>query len=517
MLSNHNHTIPHMLARIALAGASRELTVRTRLIAVLSIVLSVGWVSPAKVGAAAPPPAKPNVILWLTDDQTMESVAKMPYLSSQLGRMVSFRSAFVENGLCCPSRATILSGQYDTHTGVTNNAQGQRFDRTKNLGMWLQAAGYRTGLFGKLLNAYPYGKPPLPWPGWNDWQVTIGVQAYKQYNYLLTNNGKVEKYGARPADYQVDVLTAKAASFAVGSAQAGKPFFGYLAPTATHMPWRASPSRTGMFAKTPVPHSPDFNQPVYPGMPKYLARRAPISPSLADNLRRREWAAAVSVDDAVQRLDRALQSVRYSDGSTAYDRTVLVFMTDNGYAFGEHRWFTKRCEYDECVRTPLLVRYPGVPGGVDATHLITNTDIAPTLLEIAGGRSTRTPDGRSFLPLVKRQPVTGWRGSLLLHWSGGDPRGRPTARDAVPAFWGVRTTAYKYVELATGERELYDLRIDPYEMRNRYGDPAYGRVQAALQAELAALKRSAGAPGPLAPAPTGTLPPFNPATYVDLD
>jgi arylsulfatase A-like enzyme len=192
---------------------------------------------------------------------------------------------------------------------------------------------------------------------------------------------------------------------------------------------------------------------------------------------------------------------------------VLIFMTDNGYAFGSHRWESKRCEFNECGQTPILIRYPGLSPHRDTTHLISNVDIAPTIAALAGATPAIATDGRSFLPFVLGQSAS-WRNSLLLHWPGGDMEGRAGQPDSMPQFWGVLARAsdggwWKYVEVDTGERELYDEDADPAEMNNRAGEPAVAGIQAELRSMLTTLKSQAGAtatlrtdmpvPGPLGP------------------
>jgi arylsulfatase A-like enzyme len=175
-------------------------------------------------------------------------------------------------------------------------------------------------------------------------------------------------------------------------------------------------------------------------------------------------------------------------------------MTDNGYAFGSHRWERKRCEFNECGQTPMLIRYPGLAGRHDSTHLVSNVDLAATITALAGTAppATVAQDGHSFAPLILGQPVSAWRNALLLHWPGGDMEGRAGQPDSMPQFWGVLGQAsdggwWKYVEVDTGERELYDQAADPFELDNRYGDPDVAAVQAELAATLAGLKAQAGA------------------------
>ena len=418
----------------------------------------------------------------LTDDQTVESLAKMPYVR-QRRDWVRFDQAYAQNATCCPSRATVLQGRYDTRTRVGTNLQGGRLDESETLPVWLDRAGYRTGLFGKYLNGYPFGRGLYVPPGWDEWQAVYGDRVTEQYDWQLNAGGRAVRYGSAPGDHQLTVLTDKVTEFIRSSA--GQPFFAFT-PTVNHSPWTATPARAGMFDTAPVPQPPSFNEPDVRDKPAYVRALAPRDVLEMETSRRASWAAAVSVDDSVRAVDRALEA------AGVRDRTVLVLMSDNGLSLGEHRWVTKRCEYDVCGRVPLLVRYPGQPGR-RVSSLVSNADLASTLTAIGGGTVGLPQDGRSFLPQLRDPAAPPARTALLLHWPGGDPEGLPRARLAVPAFWGVVTPRWKYVELATGERELYDRVRDPHELRNRAGERALAEQQAALARRLARLEQAAGA------------------------
>jgi N-acetylglucosamine-6-sulfatase len=458
--------------------------------------------------------AKMNIVYILTDDQTMESVAKMPYVSSRTD-WIKFDKAYINNGLCCPSRATILTGQYDTHTGVGNNAQGARLNENETLPVWLRRAGYQTGLFGKYLNQYPFGRGNYIPAGWSDWQVAYSDgpqwQLYPQYHWKLNSNGTSVSYLNAPQDYQVSVLTTKMTNFISAKAAAGQPFFAEFTPSATHSPWQASPSRAGTMANAPVTRNPNFNY-VAANQPAYLKAQTPWDGPTMDAERRKEWEGAASVDDAVRQIDTALRA------AGVFDNTIMIFMTDNGYAFGNHRWERKRCEFNECGQTPLYVRYPGVAAHPDS-HMITNVDMAATISDLAGATPVIPQDGMSFAALIRGPgiEVGAWRNSILLHWPGGDMEGRPGQPDSMPQFWGVLATTadggyWKYVEIDTGEKELYNEVLDPNEMNNVAGNAGNASRVAELKSMLNTLKAkaqgTAGASPLRADVPTsGTLGP----------
>ena len=206
-----------------------------------------------------------------------------------------------------------------------------------------------------------------------------------------------------------------------------------------------------------------------------------MPPRVFENVQRywRDQARTMlAVDDAVRRMVRALKR----DGRL--DRTVIVFTSDNGFLAGSHRLGGKLSPYEESVNVPLLVRFPGARSGREG-GLVSNVDLAPTFADLAGTRLRR--DGRSIVPLLADRDRR-WRKRLLLEWRGSN---RHAESDIdVPRFWGLRTRRYKYVEYRTGERELYDLRRDPYELENRIESPRYKAERRRLARQLDRLRRS---------------------------
>ncbi len=464
---------------------------RTRRIALMCALLlpslaaggaSAASGSPADTHAAGVPPSatRPNIVLVLTDDQTLDT-AHMPYLSSRTD-WIDFPNAFENVALCCPSRATLLTGQYDTHSGVINNTppgDGQSLDETNTLPVWLQAAGYDTALVGKYLNGYPWSRGRYVPPGWDHWASFLTYPSY--YNYTLLQDHTAVTHGAAAPDYSTNVLAGLASDFI---STATPPFFLEYTPHTPHSPFTVAPDHVGAFAGEPVPHDANFNETDVSDKPVFLRELAPLSPVVMDNQRRKTWAMMLSVDDALRRFDETLAA------TGQLDNTVEIFMTDNGFAFGEHRWNKKRCEYDVCLRTPLLVRMPGRPAA-RIPELVQNIDIASTIAELAGATPGRPQDGTSLVPLLNGTATT-WRHALLQHWGGGGPVGRGNP----PNFWAIRTDKYRYVELVTGEKELYDYSTDPQELQNLDGEPAHAGVESQLAAELAAMRTAAGGDRP---------------------
>jgi len=469
-------------------------------IAVLLGVLAVSVAAPARAHTSS----GMNVVVILTDDQSNDSLPNqdpvpMPYLQSLIDdptdHWVRFARAIDNTALCCPARATLLTGKYSHHTRVQNNEQGKNLDETKTVAEWVHAAGYRTGFVGKYLNAYPWDRGDYTPPGWDDWVAFKSPPLY--FDYTLIDNGTEVPYGSAEADYSTDVLAQRAVDFLDG-VQSGQPFFLWFAPYGPHyntdLQWVPAPRDVGAFSGMAPLRHPDFNEADVsdkPGWVQALPLLTSEEQQQMDANREGEYETLLSVDDAVQSIVEKLRSMG------ALDNTVILYLTDNGFSFGEHRWETKTCPYGECNAIPFFVRYPGVTPFTDRRHLVSTVDVAPTIAEIAGVTPANAVDGHSLVNLVQRNP-TAWRNGLLMRWFGQPAGTDPEERDqydpaAVTPYWAVRTPSYLYVEYDGGEKELYDLTgaidpKDPYETSNHAGDPAYASVQQRLADLLAKLK-----------------------------
>ncbi|HVW71543.1 MAG TPA: sulfatase [Candidatus Paceibacterota bacterium] len=438
---------------------------------------SLASATPSPVSTTASSSQKLNVILFLTDDETFESIAKMPYLSSRTD-WITFDHAYENVALCCPSRSSILTGEYDTHTGVQNNGghdNGENLNESATLPVWLHSAGYQTALIGKYLNDWPWGRGLYVPPGWDDWVTllrTEGSDEYAYFNYDLDDNGSVEHFGSSTEDYETDVLTGKALDFLSTTTT---PFFLEFTPHAPHAPFVPAPKYAHTYDSEPVVHHADFHEADVSDKPAYIRAipQFPLSNS-DDTDRRHQWDMMLSLDDSMKAFDQELATRGLAS------TTVMIFMTDNGYAHGEHRWETKRCPYDVCAETPLLIRYPG-QSARHIQNLVTNLDIPATIAEIASTTPNIPQDGASLLPLITGSS-TPWRDGVLQHWIGSNN---------LPDFWSIRTSQYRYTEYGTGEKELYDYSVDPYELTNKAGTSGYVTIQANLAAELADLKADA--------------------------
>lgn len=464
-------------------GASGRRAAGASILAVVALVAAVAWPRPA-----SPPDARPNVILVLTDDQRADSLDAMPWLGAQLRTPGSGWSelpvAVANTPLCCPSRASLLTGRYARHTGVLDNTQGHRFDDSDTLATRLHDAGYHTGLIGKYLNRYPFGRLPFVPPGWDRFvgKVNLGDDTvYRDFPAVVQGSPVVVHR------YATDWLAEHAVRF-VRAAPTTRPFFLLFAPTAPHPPWEAPPRHAGADVGPPSPEPPNVAGALR-GAPPWVTSRP--EPSAAQ---RAEWRAdRVRADRTLLAVDEALRAIVAALGDRV-EETVILVLSDNGYSFGEHRWAGKTCPYEACVRIPMAVRSPWAGGG-DPPPLASVVDVAPTVLRLAGVVPPGDQDGVPFagwiapgLGLPREARVD----RVLLEWVG-DAR--------IPAWTAVRTADLKLVRYGDGTEELYDLGgavgpADPWEMDNRVRDPRYAPVLAGLREALErALPGHIGTPG----------------------
>lgn len=422
-------------------------------------------VSPADAGARP----RPNIVMIVVDDLDTVDLRLFPNISAQLVRQgATFENFFTVNSWCCPSRSTILRAQYvHSHRVTTNTAPEGGFARFHNqglerstIGTWLQSAGYRTALMGKYLNHYPGETAPPTYvpPGWDEWQVPVR-RLYQEYGYTLNENGELREYGWGPEDYLPDVLSAKAQRFIAHDG----PFFLYLTPVTPHRPANPADRHAGAFAGLRAPRVPSFDQEDVADEPEWLRALPRLTPERIeriDELYRRRLRAMLGVDDMVGDLVRALRA------SGKLDDTYLIFTSDNGFHLGTHRLpYGKTSPFEESIRVPMVVRGPGVRPGTTVRALGATVDLGPTLAELAGARVPDFVEGRSLVPLLSGWPQTPWRKHVLVEFY----RGAgfvPTSGKPVPPYRALRTERYTYVEYATGERQLYDLSADPFQLRN---------------------------------------------------
>ena len=441
---------------------------RTAVLLLLLLVLLTGTAS-----------ARPNFVIVLTDDQDLMlgSLDFMPRTRELIGDQgITFTHHFVPLSLCCPSRATILTGLHaHNHKVYTNFPPDGGFERfeergheERNLATALHDAGYRTALIGKYLNGYPRREDMthVP-PGWDEWVSPVQGSPYAAYRYTLNVNGKLVKHASKPEDYITDVLAKHATEFVRDAAEGDQPFFLYLATFAPHKPATPARRHAGLFPGLQAPRTPSFNEANVRDKParlRALRRLRPHHIATIDALYRKQMLSLQAVDEAVAALVEALRE------TGQLDNTYFVFTSDNGFHMGQHRMEPgKYTAYESDVRVPFLVRGPGVPAGVTVSALTSSVDLAPTFAELAGTRLRNEPDGRSLVPLLQGRTPGDWRKVILLEQFEYPPAPPKEGQTPFPypAHLGLRTDRYKYVEYGKGgERELYDLRSDPDELVN---------------------------------------------------
>jgi arylsulfatase A-like enzyme len=449
---------------------------------------------------------RPNIILILTDDQDVDSMAYMPNVQSQLVQQgTTFTNYFVNISLCCPSRATILRGQYGHNTHILGNRPPdggfENFyalsEEDSTIATWLQSAGYRTALIGKYLNGYPNGVDPtyVP-PGWDEFYSLVKGDPMEMYSYTLNENGRLKKYGQKDKDYSTDVDARLAIDFVNRAASGGKPFFLYVAPYAPHGPAIPARRHTKLFIGAKVPQSPSFNEKDVRDKPGYVRdhkRSDEEDIKGLNRLYRRRLQTLQAVDEMVASLVTTLQA------AGQLDRTYIFYSSDNGFLMGQHRLGAgKVAPYEESIKVPLVIRGPGVPAGRKIDKLAGNIDLAPTWAELAGTSVPDFVDGRSLVALFKQggEGGTDWRRGYLIEQGIPDeepptPEGEsngpaltlldlngvlvalsPLGENAwdwaydIPAFKALRMEKGLYVEYQTGERELYNLINDSYQLNN---------------------------------------------------
>jgi N-acetylglucosamine-6-sulfatase len=500
-------------------NGGRRLTGALLLAALLSVsvALSPGAGEAQKRKKSKQP--RPNIVLVMTDDQQADSVRFMPNLQQQLaGQGVTFTNSFVSYSLCCPSRATLLTGQYAHNNGVrTNQPPSGGYSKIapslgNSLPVWLQRAGYSTAHIGKFLNGYGNTSPDteVP-PGWTEWYGALDDPdaheggTYTMYGYTLNENGAVVHYGSTPdvvdpATYQTDVYSAKAQDFIRRRAPAKKPFFLSVATLASHTESagacncagnnpRAAPRDEGTLAGEPLPRPPSYNEADVSDKPQAVQNRTLINAQQQANITARYRAQLESlgaVDDMVGELVRTVK------GMGELKNTVFIFTADNGFFNGEHRIRNGKVHvYEPSVRVPLIIRGPDVPKGKRRTQLVVNADLAPTIVAFAGAQAGRLMDGRSLRKPISDKRGERGRGLLLETFDNADePEEDP---EAPPVnYQAVRTDRYLYARYGTGEQELYDLSTDPFQLQNQSGNPIYTPAQGALQSLLSAEANCAG-------------------------
>jgi N-acetylglucosamine-6-sulfatase len=527
----------------------------------------LGLLLAACAALAAPAPAharpvsasgdgRPNILVVMTDDQALADVELMPNVKRLLAAQgTTFADAVDTYPLCCPARATFITGQYAHNHDVAGNFYpfgwyGMK-GRANTLPAWLQKAGYRTAMIGKWLNGYgardAHGEVPK---GFDIWRGLLDVSAYDYFNFVMNRNGKLKSWGdadfarklvefadiqvtppaersvgdvfarlrevfgpgpydywgaEEPEDYSPDVTGRITEDLVAREKGSKQPFFIWWSPAAPHREDvattlmgrpgrdpRPAPRHEKKSGDYKLPRPPSFNEPDIGDKPSNIRDGAPaLSDRQIEQLQldyEGRAGSLLAVDDHVKELVAVLKR------TNQLKNTMIVFLSDNGWMQGEHRVpGDKYLPYEESVRVPFILRGPGVPAGRVVRGQVANVDFAPTLVDVANARAGRTLDGVSLMPSVR------------------DPRKRPDRAIGLEAlrrlfqgdfgpfnawdkpYTGVRTDRYTYVVYTeTGEKELYDRRKDPYQLRNVAADAASADVVARLEAKRRKLSKCRG-------------------------
>jgi len=557
----------------AQASPSRVLRARLATAAALLVLLTgLVFANAQKAGAAtasAFPPEHPNFVVIQTDDETLDQlytvfnaggidVPAMPNTLSMIaGRGITFNRYYVSYPLCCPSRVSLMTGRYAHNSNVRGNVQPNggylgfksRGAFTHNIATWLQGAGYRTIHIGKFLNGYgdePYDNGTDVPPGWSAWHTVENADTHHYfYGYSLNDNGTIDgpfgdsgswdtrEYGERdyfgcptttiedkPCLYETDVLT-RIAWEELNGTSPEQPFYLQLDYTAPHGDFRRpagpepAPRHYTLFDGAPFPHDREegFNEGNVNDKPRFI-REAPYL-SLNDIHTYRVYyqkalASLRAIDDGVKVILDTLGSQH------RLSNTYVIFTSDNGFFYGEHRLTGgKFLAYEPATHLPLLIRGPGIKPGTATGELAGNIDITPTILELANVTPDKSIDGTSLVPFFRDPSLRTRRPFLFESFVQTDDveaNGEPTAQRAVKEvsarrsggeakasiiappkdYEGIRLGPYKYIEWPDGEKELYDINKDPNELNNIVRVPNYFPIRAFLHAQLIRLEACVG-------------------------
>ncbi len=436
-------------------------------------------------------PTRPNIIFIMADDHAAHALScygskinQTPQLDRIAKGGMRFNKCLVTNSICTPSRAAILTGKYAHLNGVP---VFNRFDGSQpTVAKYLQAAGYHTGMIGKW---HLFSDPT----GFDYWNILPGQGAY--HNPALIEMGKTIKHQG----YVTDLITDLSLKF-LDNRPKDKPFFLMCHHKAPHRPWQPDEKHAKQFENVEIPEPDTFNDDYATRSPAAAEATMRIDRDLKptdykltppEGLSEKElkrWkyqrymrdylACVASVDDNVGRL------LDYLDAHGLTDNTIVIYTSDQGFFLGDHNWFDKRFMYEESLRMPFLIRWPGhIKAGAVNESMILNVDFAPTFLACAGEATPADMQGRSFLPLLRGEQPKDWRTAMYYRYYH-----YPQDHQVQPHY-GIRTERYKLIFFNKLKAwELFDLQKDPRELKNVYADAAYARTVKQLTAQLQGLK-----------------------------
>jgi arylsulfatase A-like enzyme len=455
--------------------------------------------------------ANPNIIFIMTDDQRQDAMSaygnrilQTPHMDRIANEGMRFDQMFVTNSLCAPSRVSYLTGLYSFAHGVWTNGDGPQFyngpgirQDQRTFPQLLREAGYHTGLVGKWhLKSMP--------TGFDEWVIFPWQGEYKDPD-MIAGGTRLRMRG-----HADDVVGDQALEF-LRHRPRNKPFALLYHFKSPHRTWMPAERFKKVFEDVEIPLPPTFEEKLegkpeavrraemaLADMPDYRDRVPADLP--AEERKRRNYEIMVkdyyrvllSVDENVGRV------LEFLDKNGLRDNTIVVYTSDNGFFLGEHGLYDKRLMYEPSIRVPLAIRHPAriKPGSVDATNMVLNVDLAPTLLQLAGVPVPLGLHGRSMLPLLTGAKIP-WRDAFLYEYY------EYPAGHCVRKNRGIRTDRWKLIHFfeQPQEWELYDLQADPHERRNLAGSRAHTSTMNALRARMAELRRELGDVDPPGPPP----------------
>jgi N-acetylglucosamine-6-sulfatase len=449
-----------------------------RLLTTVPITLALAAPAIALTPAAAEEPAAngaPNVVVIMLDDVSRGMLDAMPFSKRQIvNRGVRFTNGFVPTSLCCPSRASFLTGKYAHTTGVYgNHSQDEyggwpafRASEGETLATALSASGYRTALVGKYLNGFDEYAPGdrIP-PGWDDF-VAFTSADYYDYGLRGTVN---EEYGQSEADYSTDVLAQYASDIVAGSSSE-LPLFLYFAPYSAHAPFKPAPRHVGTWEPEPLPTGVGESM---ESKPRFLQKLPEPDLERVTEVRRRQHEMLMSVDEGVKKIFRSL--------GDRVDNTLFILMSDNGLQLGVHRLTGKDVPYQAASNVPMAMRWDGqIAPGVD-NRLMLNLDLTSTILQASS--AVMDTDGMSYFGPKRKGTVVEQMPSQAI------------AKTKHPGYCGYRTKNWLFVEWGADKgRELYHYPTDPHELHSLQGQKEYRKVRQRLR-QLAIDECSPTPPG----------------------
>jgi N-acetylglucosamine-6-sulfatase len=455
--------------------------------------------------SGSPSSPRPNIVFILIDDLRWDElgIAGHPFIKTpnidRIGKEgAMFRNAFMTTPLCSPSRAGFLTGQYAHTNGITDNVdRSAASHQLVTFPRLLHQAGYETAFVGK----WHMGNDDKPRPGFDRWVSFKGQGTY--HNPDINEDGR----SVKPSGYTTDILNGYAVDFIRG--RHDKPFLLYLAHKAIHPEvtqnndgsvnladaelFVPAARHQSLFAGNTIPRRPNYQRAPQgkAALLRQIGNLPPLGPGTAtrDETILGRQRSLMAIEEGVGDLLRALKE------TGQLDNTILVFTSDNGYFYGEHGLSVeRRLAYEESIRMPLLVRYPkAVKAGTVRNEFALNLDLAPTLLELAGVAVPGTMQGRSLVPLlIGKRPA--WRDSFLIEYYSD----KVFPRISRMGYKAVRNTRWKYIHYLEleGMDELYDLKTDPYEMKNLINQPTAKPALVRMKQELARLLRETNAGRP---------------------